>query len=134
MNRIFTCKYYFMQSTIHHSYAPSYHRAENRTSLWKRFINWADGQEEHRFGWAAFAIAGHGCVFTIITSLMVLFTGNHFIFWPFVIVAMAACVVVNLAAMPTKITIPVFFFSLLIDLVIIATCITNGFNIEASYR
>ncbi len=122
-----------MQSTIHPSYTALYNRAEKRTSLWKRFINWADGQEENRFGWTAFAIAGHGCVFTIITSMMVLFTGNHFIFWPFVIAAMAACVVVNLAAMPTKITIPVFFFSLLIDFVIIVICLTNGFNIEATY-
>jgi len=122
-----------MQSTIHHPYAASYNRAEKRTSLWKKFINWADGQEEHRFGWMAIAIAGHGCVFTIITSMMVLFTGNHFIFWPFVIAAIVACLVANLAAMPTKITIPVFFFSLLIDLVIIVICLTNGFNIEATY-
>ena len=122
-----------MHNTIHHSYTGSYNRTEKRISLWKKFINWADGQEENRFGWTAFAIAGHGCVFTIITSLMVLFTGNHFIFWPFVIGAMAACVVVNLAAMPTKIAIPVFFFSLLMDLVIIAICLTNGFNMEPSY-
>lgn len=133
MKRIFDFKIIVMQSTIHHPYTHVYNKSEKRNSLWKKFINWADGQEENRFGWTAFAIAGHGCVFTIITSMMVLFTGNHFIFWPFVIAAMAACVVVNLAAMPTKITIPVFFFSLLIDLVIIAICLTNGFNIEASY-
>lgn len=123
----------FMQSTIQHSFTPTINKSENRVSLWKKFINWADGQEENRFGWTAFTIAGHGCVFTIITAMLVLFTGNHFIFWPFVIGAMAACVVVNLAAMPTKITIPVFFFSLLIDLVIIAICLSNGFNIEATY-
>ena len=122
-----------MQGTIHHSYTASYNRAEKKTSLWKKFMTWADGQEENRFGWTAIAIAGHGCVFTIITSMMILFTGNHFIFWPFAIGAMAACVVVNLAAMPTKITIPVFFFSLLIDLFIIVMCLTNGFNIEATY-
>lgn len=123
-----------MQSTIHHSYTHSYNRVENRTSLWKKFIIWADKQEEYRFGWTAFAIAGHGCVFTILTSLAILFSGNHFIFWPFAIVAMAACVVVNLAAMPTKITIPVFFFSLLIDLAIITICLANGLSMEASYR
>jgi hypothetical protein len=123
-----------MQSTIHHSYTQSYHRAEKRTSLWKRFINWADGQEENRFGWTAFAITSHGCVFTILTSLAILMSGNHFIFWPFAIAAMAICVVVNLAAMPTKITIPVFFFSLLIDLTIIAICLINGFNIDSIYR
>ncbi len=111
-----------MQSTIHHSYSASYDPAKKRTSLWKKFIDWADGQEENRIGWIAFAIAGHGCVFTIITSMMVL-----------VIAAMVACLVVNLAVMPTKVTIPVFFFSLVIDLVVIVICLTNGFNIEATY-
>jgi hypothetical protein len=120
-----------MQSTIHHSYTSSYNKAEKRTSLWKKFISWADGQEENRLGWTAFAITGHGCVFTIFTSMAILFSGNHFIFWPFAIVAMVACVVVNLAAMPTKITIPVFFFSLGVDATIIAICIVNGFNMEA---
>ena len=124
----------FMQSTLQHSYTTPYHRTEKRTSLWKKFINWADGQEAYRFGWAAIAIAGHGCIFTIFTSLAILFTGNHFIYWPFAIGAMAACLVVNLAAMPTKITIPVFFFSLLVDITIIATCIVNGVNLEAIYR
>ena len=122
-----------MQSTIHHSYTAPYNRSEKITSWWKKFITWADGQEEYRLGWTAFAITGHGCVFTIITSMMVLFTGDHFIFWHVVIAAMAVCVVVNLAAMPTKVTIPVFFLSLLIDLVIIVICLANGFNIEATY-
>jgi hypothetical protein len=38
---------------------------------------------------------------------------------------MTMCVIVNLAALPTKITIPVLFFSLLIDVVIIGMCIAN---------
>ena len=84
--------------------------------------------------WTAVAIAGHGCVFTILTTLAILFTGNHFIFWPFAIGAMSMTVVVNLAALPTRITIPVFFLSLIIDAVIIAVCISNGFDIAATYR
>lgn len=54
---------------------------------------------------------------------VVVLAGNHFIFWPFVIGAMGITLIVNLAAMPTKITIPVFFFSVLVDLAIIAACI-----------
>ena len=115
-----------MQTTLDHSFARSAAGNEAKVSLVKRFISWADKQEEYRFGWVAFSIAGHGCIFTVLTSLAIVFTGNHFIFWPFVIGAMAICVLVNLAALPTKITIPVFFFSLVIDLVIIAICIVNG--------
>jgi hypothetical protein len=118
-----------LQKTAYHSYS-----SEAHVSLWKKFITWTERQEEYRFGWAAFSIAGHGCVFTIITTLMILFTGNHFIFWPFAIGAMAVTVVANLAAMPTKITIPVLFFSLVIDIAIIGLCIANGFDIAANYR
>ena len=123
-----------MHSTIHHSFTGSYDRAEKRNSWWKKFINWADDQQENRIGWAAIAITGHGSVFTVFTVLAILFNGNHFIFWPFTIGAMAACLVVNLAAMPTKITIPVFFLSLLVDIIIIAACLLNGVNMQAIYR
>lgn len=123
-----------MDTSVQHGYSPVYTKTSSKESLWKKCINWADGQEEHRFGWTAFAIAGHGCVFTIITVAIILSTGNNFIFWPFAIAAMAACLIVNLAALPTKITIPVLFFSVLADLLIIGICLTNGFDISASYR
>ncbi len=123
-----------MGITIQKTFTPSFQKQKISTSWWNRFIAWSDKQEENRFGWAAFAIAGHGCVFTIITVAMILFTGNNFIFWPFAIGAMAVCLISNLAAMPTRITIPVLFFSVLIDLVIIALCLMNGFDMAASYR
>lgn len=90
---------------------------------WSRFIKWAAGQEENRFFWLALGVAGHGCAFTIITILTVMFTGNHFVFWPIVIGAMAMTLVSNLAAMPTRITIPIFFLSLLIDLGVIISAV-----------
>ena len=100
----------------------------NQTSLVTKFSNWTKEQEKNRMLWLAFAVAGHGCVITIITMFAILFTGNNFVFWPFAIGAMAMTLIVNLAAMPTKITIPVFFLSILIDVVIIALCLANGFN------
>lgn len=124
-----------MQSTLNHQLSSSHRSvAHSHSSLWSRFIAWADGQENNRMLWTALAIAGHGCVVTIITMAAILLTGNNFIYWPFALAAMTMCVVVNLAAMPTKITIPVFFFSLLIDLVIIVLCLSHGFDMAASYR
>lgn len=120
-------------NTIQHSYSPVYNEIHNHVSIWKKFIEWAGKQEENRFLWLTLGIAGHGFVFTIITLLTIVFTGNHFIFWPFAMAAMTMCLVSNLAAMPTKITIPVFFLSVLIDVVIIALCIANGFDIAATY-
>ncbi len=123
-----------MQTTIHQQvFANTQTWNKTHPSLWKRFIQWADGQEEYRFGWTAGILAGHGCVATVLTTAAIVFTGNNFIFWPFAIGAMAVCVITNLAALPTRITIPVFFFSLLVDLVIIVICIANGFDMNATY-
>jgi len=123
-----------MDSSVQHGYSQAYGKSSSKKSLWEKFIHWADGQEENRFGWTAFSIIGHGCVFTVITVAIILATGNNFIFWPFAIVAMAACLIVNLAALPTKITIPVLLFSVLLDLIIVAICLTNGVDLSASYR
>jgi len=117
--------------TIQRSISPAYHH--DSISPWKKFITWADKQEDNRFLWLAIGIAGHGFVFTIVTIMMVIFTGNNFIYWPFVIGAMALSLVTNLAALPTKITIPVFFATLLIDIVIIALCLAHGFDLAATY-
>lgn len=120
-------------NTIQHSVSHSYNHSHTVASLWKKFITWAEKEEENRFLWLTIGVAGHGFVFTIITTMMIIFTGNHFIFWPFAIAAMAMCLVSNLAALPTKITIPIFFLSLLMDAVIIGLCIANGFDISATY-
>jgi hypothetical protein len=114
-----------METTVKHLYYPM--QAAKR-SVWKKFIHWCEGQEQYRLGWLGAALTLHGCILTIMTMFAVILSGNHFIFWPFIIAAMGAPLVVNLAAMPTKITIPVFFFSVLIDLVIIISCILIGFN------
>ena len=115
-----------MATIVKHLYA--YADDRTRVSTLKKFIDWCNGQEKYRLGWLAAAITLHGCVLTILTMFAVVLAGNHFIFWPFVIGAMGITLVVNLAAMPTKITIPVFFFSVLIDLVIIISCIAIGFD------
>lgn len=44
---------------------------------------------------------------------------------------MMTALVTNLAAMPTKYTIPAFFISIVMDLVIVASCLAMGFNISA---
>ena len=115
-----------METTFKHIYAQPVH--VSKVSAWKKFINWCDSQEKYRFGWLAAALTLHGCVLTIITMFAVVLAGNHFIFWPFIIGGMGITLIVNLAAMPTKITIPVFFFSVLVDLVIIISCLAIGFD------
>lgn len=119
--------------TIQSTYSPVIEKTVSRVPAWKKFIKWAEGQEENRFLWLAVALFGHGCILTIVTIFAIILSGNSFILWPIAIASMAMCVITNLAALPTKITIPVFFFSVLIDVVIIAICIANGFNISSTY-
>jgi len=120
------CKIIDMEATVKHLYA--HHTHDTKVSVWKKFIDWCISQEKYRIGWLAVALTLHGCVLTIFTMFAVILAGNHFIFWPFIIGGMGITLVVNLAAMPTKITIPVFFFSVLMDLVIIISCIAIGFD------
>lgn len=120
-----------METTLQQSIAQVYTERAVKTSLWKRFINWCDSQEKYRFGWLGAAIAGHGCIATPITLFAVVMAGNPFVFWVLAIVAMGASLITNLAALPTKITLPIFFISLLVDVAIIIACISIGFNVEA---
>ena len=115
-----------METTFKHVYAQQ--QEDTRIFAWKKFIDWCISQEKYRLGWLAAAITLHGYVLKIITMFAVVIAGNHFIFWPFIIGGMGITLIVNLAAMPTKITIPVFFFSVLVDLAIIISCITIGFD------
>jgi hypothetical protein len=119
-----------METTAKHLYAHSLDTT--KTSVWKKFIDWCDSQNEYRIGWMIVTITLHGCVLSIFTMFAVILAGNHFIFWPFVIGAMGITLFTNLVALPTKITIPVFFFSVLIDLVIIISCIAIGFNVSGT--
>lgn len=122
-----------METIVQHTVTPSYTETHYRYSIWRRFIAWTKGQEENRLLWLALGIIGHGCIITIMTMLAIIYSGNNFIFWPFAITSMVITVVSNLAAMPTRITIPVFFFSMLIDLVVIIACFINGFDTTGIY-
>ena len=89
--------------------------------FWARFISYAEKQQPNHLMWLALGVFGHGTVFTIGTMAVVLLNGA---FLPLIAItsfSMAMVLVVNLAAMPTKITIPVFALSLLVDIAVIIT-------------
>ena len=110
-----------MQHTIDTTYV---HPVKKKsTTAIQRFVTWTKSQENNRLGWLAIIIAGHGCVLTPLTLFAVVLAGNSMVFWSLAIAAMGMSLITNLAAMPTKVTIPVFFFSVLIDVVIIVNCI-----------
>jgi hypothetical protein len=105
-----------------------HHERDEQDSLWKRFLTWCDLEQPNRFMWMALGLVGHASFITVITILVITYSGNHFIYWPFTIAAMMACLVVNIAGQPTKVTLPVFFISIIIDAAIIVLCAANGFH------
>ena len=117
-----------LNPSLQHVYS---HEASN--SIYKRFINWCRDQQEDRLLWLGIALAGHGCVITPLTIMAVLLAGTNLFLFVLALVSMGMALVTNLAALPTKITIPVFVLSILIDLGIIAACITMGFDITSTY-
>jgi hypothetical protein len=105
--------------TVHTTYGTPYYPVAQKKSFVKRFIAWCAAQETNRLGWLAAMLTLHGCVLAPVTVAFLFLGGNQILFWGLVIGAMAMTLVSNLAAMPTRITIPIFFLSLLIDLAVI---------------
>ena len=99
---------------------PAYAGYQKKASFITRFFAWCETQEPNRYGWLAIIIAIHGCVLAPITVLVLAAGTNSMILWAMAIGSMAMALVTNLAAMPTRITIPVFFLSIIIDFAIIA--------------
>ena len=56
------------------------------------------------------------------------------LYWIMAMTAMGMALVTNLAALPAKITIPVFFLTIVVDLYIVINCLVVGFNIAATYQ
>ncbi|HMG81937.1 MAG TPA: hypothetical protein VK559_02795 [Ferruginibacter sp.] len=99
------------------------HTHRSVTSIWKKFITYADNQQDKRLWWMTLGILGHGTIFTIITLGVVTLLGNVFALYIIACCAMVISVVVNLAALPTRYIIPIFFLSLLVDLGVIVTAV-----------
>ncbi len=112
-----------MQTTLNQTINTTYTGSFSQTSLWSRFIAYCNGQEHNRIMWVGLIIAIHGCALTPITVMATLFAGPNFFMFMAAMVAMGIALVTNLAAMPTKITIPAFALTIFIDIVVLISCV-----------
>lgn len=86
----------------------------------RRFFQWCEIQEENRFFWLGVAFMGNIGMVLPITLVTILFApGNNFALWIFASVINVPVLAVNLAAQPTKVTLPFLFGAWLTNLVII---------------
>ena len=105
---------------LHSNYTPS----AVHPSVFTRFIGWCGTQQKSRLFWQAIILAFHGCILTPIAMLLSLQAGAGSLLWIPVIAAMAINLIPNLAALSTKITIPVFFISIVIDVAIMIVAVS----------
>lgn len=120
-------------TTLNQTISTTYTERTTSLSLPGKFFAWCKGQQENRLLWLGIVLAGHGCILTPLTVMAVLLAGTNIALFVLTIVAMGMSLVTNLAAMPTKITIPVFVLSVLIDIAIIISCVAIGFDITKTY-
>ena len=102
-------------------------------SIFKRFIIWCESQQQNRLSWLAIVITGHGCILTPLTVMAIVLAGINMVTLMLAMVAMTMAMVVNLAALPTKITIPVFVLSIFIDIGVIIFSASMGFHLANAY-
>lgn len=89
------------------------------TSIANRLMRFAETQQPNAFGWLAFSFFLQGCVLSPATIMVIVANGNNFFLWIPCILGFAATEIVSLAAMPTKITIPVLFTGIVIDILVV---------------
>ena len=112
-----------METTLQQTVNTTYNEVSVQPKLWTRFLNYCKGQEHNRLLWLGAILAAHGCILTPLTVMVTLFAGPNFFLFMLSIVAMAIALVTNLAAMPTKITIPAFALSVVIDIAVLFSCV-----------
>jgi len=120
-------------TTFNQAIAAGYSQQSLRSSVFKKFLTWSEGQQQNRLLWLGIALSAHGCIITPLTVMAVLLAGTNMYLFILTIVAMGASLVTNLAALPTRITIPVFILTTLIDIAIIFSCVFMGLDIAKTY-
>jgi hypothetical protein len=90
-------------------------------NLLSRFLTWTNNEEKNRIAWMGISITAMSAVFFPITMAAILIHGAVFKLIIGGIFSLSLVVIANLAALPTKYTIPAFIAGIIIDIVLIMT-------------
>lgn len=99
-----------------------------KTSVIAHFSNWCEKQQSKRLFWLGLALGLQGCVLLPLSMMASLLAGTNLVLLLMTFASIVMNVIVNLAAMPTKITIPVFFLGILIDIAVIISALSIGMD------
>jgi hypothetical protein len=90
---------------------------KEQRSLLTRFIQWATAEDvKHHIAWVGASVTCMTAVFFPLTMSVILVNGAAFGLIITAMVSLVLVVTANLAAMPTRYTIPLLFLGILIDL------------------
>ncbi len=102
-------------------------RKEN-AGIISRFIQWCEAQESNRFTWLGVSLFGSiGGVLPLTLLLVSLAYPGNFILWIASAVVNVPVLAINLAAQPTKVTLPFLFFAWTTNLAIILSSLVTLF-------
>jgi hypothetical protein len=105
----------------------NYH-IERKENVFKKFLTWCEAQENDRFLWLAVTcFAQIGMTLPATAFFILFFGGNNLLLWIVMVAVNVPVLVLNLAALPTKTTLPFIFSGWLTQAIIIMYCI--GFAI-----
>jgi len=93
-------------------------------SLLLRFFDWCSKQEDNRFLWLGVTFFFQIGAILPITVWAILYLGNNsLLLWIIALVVNVPSLILNLGAAHTKFTLPIFFFALLTETIVIAYCL-----------
>jgi hypothetical protein len=101
----------------------NYH-VKHEKNVFTKFLTWCGAQESNRFLWLAVSFfASVGLTLPLTAYCIVFFGGNNLLLWMLVGAVNVPVMVLNLAALPTKTTLPFLFLGWLTQAVVIMYCI-----------
>lgn len=122
LNNLCNIKFQTMPISFPTSFQTTFRAESLMPAFLKKFLSWSERQKENRFLWLGVSLGVHGCFLTPITAMVVLTTTASMFLFSLTIAAMGIAVIANLAGLSTRITIPVFVFSILMDFGVLIAC------------
>ena len=102
----------------HPERAISYHFPNIKNSYFKSFGKWAAKEDrENHVGWIGISITSITAVFFPLTMAAILFNGASVGLIGIAMLSLIMVVIVNLAALSTRYTIPILFAGILLDMI-----------------
>ena len=92
---------------------------KHQDTISTRFLNWTKEEEKNRIAWLGISITMMTAVFFPVTMASILLHGAVFTLIIGAMFSLILVVVPNMAALPTRYTIPAFFTGIVIDIILI---------------